>query len=120
MFEYDDVSYQGLIENDVGGEYPQAGGPDAQPEVQHAVRRFQHLPEDLRQNHILLYWLLGSGTPPYKASKPDVDYTDFSSVLGQECSNCVFAYQRVVTGQFICSKMRGTIQPSGWCNRWES
>ena len=115
---YDDVSYRGLLEYDQGDIYPQAG-INAQPEVQAAVERYRMLPPEVRRNHVLLWWLLGTGTPPYKQSKPDSAYSDKSPVLGQTCANCIFTYKRHVTGQYICSQIRGEIKLRGWCRLWK-
>jgi len=105
MGEYNSLTYEGLIEEDEGDNYPQAG-QGAQPEIHQAIARYRSAPKSWREVNILLWWLLGSGSPPYKQSKPDANYLDKSPVRGQYCSNCIFAYKRLVTGQLICSRMR--------------
>jgi len=92
-------------------------GDDAQPEVKEAIERFRELPEDERED-VLLYWLLGSGTPPYKVSKQDSEYTDAAEGK-QTCDNCEFLYLKNANNKYICSQIRGRVKPEGWCNRWE-
>ena len=115
---YDDMTYAGLEEDDWGDFYPQAA-IQAQPEVMAAVARFRMLPAEIRSDNVLLWWLLGSGTPPYKMSKTDSTYVDKSEVFGQTCKNCIFTYKRFVTGQYICSQIRGEIKLPGWCRLWK-
>ena len=97
--------------------YPGAGRY-AQPEVKQAVQRFRRLPLVQQENEVLLYWLLGDGTPPYKMSQPDSDYVDMSTVPGQVCGNCDFAFRHVGTGELICSQIRDPIAMEGWCRLW--
>ena len=100
--------------------YPEAGlNPETQIEVQEALRRWATMPPEERGDIPLLYWLLGSGTPPYKMSREESEYTDQSTVEGQTCANCEFAYKKVVRDQFICSQIRDDIQPKGWCKLWK-
>lgn len=106
-------------QDDQGQQYPDAGD-DAQPEVQEAIKRYNEMSPEERGKEPLLYWLLGSGTPPYKDSREATEYTDKSEVEGQTCGNCSFMYFRTATQQFICSQIRGVIQPGGWSNRWEA
>ena len=94
-------------------------GKNAQPEVQQAVERWKELPEEERAKTPLLYWVLGSGTPPYKMSAGESQYTDNSTVEGQTCGNCEFAYLKIANKKFICSQIRGRIQPAGWCRLWK-
>ena len=98
-------------------EYPDAG-KDAPEGVQQAIADFHELDEPKKVELPLLYHVLGDGTPAYKMSKEDAQYVDKSEAEGHECENCWFAYQKVVTGKFICSQMAGHIQPGGWCRLW--
>lgn len=99
----------------------QDAGERAPYEVQRAIDRFHmHAPDHVKENVPLLYWLLGSGTPPYKMTREESDYVDVSPVPTQQCANCVFAYQHVTSGNFICSQIRGRISPPGWCRLWRS
>ncbi|GAG09711.1 unnamed protein product [marine sediment metagenome] len=100
-------------------DYPQAGRPPAQPEIQRAVRRFRSLPIEQRERRPLLYWLLGSGTPPYKTAPEDADYVDPSETPDQACSNCAHAWQNLGTGITICALIRDPIAPGAWCRFWE-
>lgn len=95
-------------------------GTKAQPEVRQAVERWKKLPEKEKEKKPLLYWILGSGTPPYKMSMSEAQYTTNSEVSGQTCGNCEFAYLKISNKKFICSQIRGRIQPSGWCRLWKS
>lgn len=101
-----------------GYEYPEAGGSKAQPEVKKAVERWRSLPEEERARIPLLYWLLGSGTPPYKMDKADAEYQEGPKGK-QKCGNCLFAYQNATNGRFICSQVRGHIEPRAWCRLWK-
>ena len=100
-----------------GQDYPEAGG-NAQPEVKQAVGRFRQLPMAEREDKPLLYWLLGSGTPDYKMSKEDSEYQ--LSRGEQKCSNCEFAYKKVVRDRYICSQISGPIKPGDWCRLWRA
>ena len=99
-------------------QHPDAGGKDAQPEVAKAVERFRKLPVEEREKKPLLYWLLGSGTQPYKTSREDSQYTD-KTYGKQRCDNCVHAFKNVVNDKCICSQIQEEIKPEGWCKLWE-
>ena len=116
---YDPEDYAGLEEFDVGDLYPQAITPETQPEVAEAIERFRELPAIKRREQPLLWWLLGNGTPPLKASKEDANYADPSPVKDETCGNCVYAYKHVTSGKYICSMMRGYIKPAAWCEFWD-
>ena len=93
-------------------------GQRAQPEVKAAIQRFRLLPADQR-NRPLLYWLLGSGTPPYKMAQGDARYTDNTPVPSQKCSNCPHSFLHHASQTNICDQIRGVIQPGGWCKLWK-
>jgi len=98
--------------------YPRTPAEDAQPEVKDAVRRFrEEVDTEEKKNEPLLYWLLGSGTPPYKMEKADADY-DVEPYEGQKCANCEFYYEGV-DGQGVCSQVRGDIGRKHWCRLWQ-
>jgi len=99
-------------------DYPDAGA-NAQPEIQLAIERFRQLSEDERSKQPLLYWLLGTGTPPYKVSAEDSEYSDISTDKGKTCSNCEWYYIKVANNKGICSKIEPYVEPLGWCNRWD-
>lgn len=90
----------------------------APAETKKAIERFMSKPEKLRSMKPLLYFVLGSGTPPYKMSKKDSLYVD-KSVKKQNCGNCIFTYIKYVDKKPICSQIRGTIKLGGWCKLWE-
>jgi hypothetical protein len=94
--------------------YPDAG-ENAQPEVKRAITRFK---EEGHTDDILLYWLLGEGTPDYKMPKNLATYKEKSEVDKQKCANCEFAYQKVHNKQYICSQVEGDISPGAWCRLW--
>ena len=54
-------------------DYPTAG-VYANPYVQKAISQFRRLPIEEKRKKPLLYWLLGSGTPPYKMTKKGSNY----------------------------------------------
>lgn len=99
--------------------YPNAG-EDAQPGVKKEIEKFRKLPPEERSKQPLLYWLLGEGTPDFKMAKKDALYTDKTKVPSQKCSNCMFAYTKVVTSESICSQISGKIKPEAWCRLWRS
>lgn len=100
-------------------EYPDAGAEDAPEEVQEAVQRFRsEIPEEVKAEDALLYWLLGTGTPAYKMSKADAEYQ--SHPEGAEyCGSCEYAYLSNESGDLICSKVRGEVDWMGWCRLWD-
>lgn len=105
-------------EYDASNLYPQAG-VSAQPEVQYAIERFRQKPDRERAQLPLLYWLIGSSTPPYKMSKPDAKYVDPSPVA-QKCENCRHSWASVKHGFHICALITGRIEGSATCRLWEA
>ncbi len=101
----------------MANDYPQAGQPPAQPEIQQAVRRFRSLPIAEQARIPLLYWLLGSGTPPYKMAPGEAGYVN-PSTGAQTCANCAHAWQNPSTGVLICAMIRDPIVPAAWCRFW--
>ncbi len=100
-------------------EYPEAGTSRTPRLVRRAITQYRRLPKEKRAKQPLLYWLLGSGTPPYKMSKQDSNYTDGSVKESQNCGNCKFAYQNVKSKKYICSQVSGGIAPKDWCKLWK-
>ena len=111
------MKFEDIVKRKQKSDYADTG-KDAQPETKGAIERWKQLSEEERKKRPLLYWLLGSGTPPYKMSQKETKYTDNSQVEGQTCGNCEFAYLKVANKKFICSQIRDEIKPSGWCDRW--
>lgn len=110
---------------DMSGEFSVPGYPDlptenSPKEVVKFLKRFvEENSEEEVKNSILLYELLGSGTPEYKMSQDASEYTDQSSGE-QKCSNCEFLYKKVTREDtYICSQIRGEVEPEGWCNQWK-
>ena len=89
----------------------------APKETKRVIESFQNEPKELRDKKPLLYYILGSGTPPYKMGKKESGYVDVSSGR-QKCSNCIFTFQNTVKKTYICSQIRGTIKLGGWCKLW--
>ena len=100
-------------------EYPRAG-KNAPEGVRKTIEEFRQLPEEERARRPLLYYLLGDGTPPYKMSKEDSDYSDKTPLESQTCENCEFLYLKPYKNKYICSKIAGEIVPAGWCKLWEA
>lgn len=96
--------------------YPKAG-VNANLYVKKAIREFRKLPNEVKENKPLLYWLLGSGTPPYKMSKKDSQYQG-EPFRGQNCGNCRFTFMRVVNKELICSQIEGNVEIDHWCKLW--
>lgn len=105
-------------EKDEKYQYPDAG-ENAPEEVKQAIQRFREMDSEERDTDILLYWLLGAGTPPYKMSKEDSQYSDNTGTNEQACANCEFLYQKTTSGEYVCSQIRGKVDPGGWCNLWK-
>jgi hypothetical protein len=101
----------------VSYDYPHAGD-NAQPEVKEAIERFLSLSEKERAKMPLLYWLLGEGTPNYKVSAKDSEYTDVSKDKKHTCANCEWFFLKVANHKGICSKIEPYVKAEGWCNRW--
>lgn len=99
--------------------YPQAGR-NAQPEVRKALERWKELPREEKLSGPLWHWLLGDPTPVYKLPGEAVGYTNKSKFADRKCANCRYAYKAVVDDKYICSVIRGTIKPGGWCELWDS
>jgi len=89
----------------------------APEETKRAIEKFCKEPKKLRDNKPLLYYVLGTGTPPYKMSKKESMYSD-KSINNRKCSNCIFTYIKYVDKKPICSQIRGTIKLGGWCKLW--
>ena len=98
--------------------YPDAG-KDAQPEVVDAIERWKGLPEAEKVKGPLWHWLLGAATPAYKLPREAADYEDPTPIADRTCGNCRYAYKHVVSGEYICSVIRGSISPKAWCRPWD-
>ena len=57
------------------------------------------------------------GTQPWKWPQSVVRY-QLIPVGPQRCGNCIRAYQKVITGAYICSWVQGEIVLNGWCTEW--
>ena len=104
--------------NEQSNNYPDAG-KDAQPEVKEALERFKKMSPEERSKKPLLYWLLGTGTQPYKMSQEDSEYTD-KSPGEHKCDNCVYTFTNHTSGKHICSQIQEEVKLEGWCKLWES
>jgi hypothetical protein len=105
-------------ENDKDYLYPKAG-INANPLVKKAINEFRRLPNNVKEQKPLLYWLLGSGTPPYKMTKKESGYIG-KSYRGQNCGNCRYTFMRWVNKELICSQIQGNIELGHWCKLWVS
>lgn len=94
-------------------------GKNANIHVKKAIAEFKKLSKEEQKKQPLLYWLLGSGTPPYKMSKKESNYVG-KSVRGMNCGNCRYTFRREVNGELICSQIRGNIELDHWCRLWVS
>ena len=98
-------------------------GKDAAEGVKQSIEEFKNLTDEEKSKIPLLYYLLGTGTPEYKMSKEDSAYEDLTTVSGQTCGNCEFAYTKTATiasgdPDHICSQITGRISEPGWCRLW--
>ena len=82
-----------------------------------AFKAFLQLPNKVVLNKPFLYFVLGKGTPDFKMTKYTSDY-GLSKEEDHHCSNCIYSYQNVVRNKFICSQIRGEIEPMKWCRLW--
>jgi len=102
-------------------EYPEAG-IDASPGVKQDIQAFRRLPVIQRQGVPLLYYLLGSGTPPYKMDAVESAYQDEPKrvllIAEQNCANCSASYIHAKSGNWICDQISPFIAPQGWCRLW--
>ena len=73
----------------------------APPQVKVAIKEFLKKPKKYRESVPLLYYLLGSGTMAYKMSKEVAEYVDQSRVKTQNCKNCIFGFQNLVTKKAV-------------------
>ena len=96
--------------------YPKAGA-NANSYIKQAIEQFRRLPNKQKENKPLLYWLLGSGTPPYKMSKKDSRYQG-KPFRGQNCGNCRFTFMRWTNKELICSQIEGNVELDHWCKLW--
>ena len=117
IFE-DLIGVDGQKYGDNNFDYPKAG-VKANVYVQKAISQFRRLPIEERRKKPLLYWLLGSGTPPYKMTKKGSNYIG-KPYRGQKCGNCRFTFQRYVNDELICSQIQGNIELEHWCRLWAS
>jgi hypothetical protein len=99
--------------------YPDIG-EKAPVGVQMAIEEWKTKPYEYKVSRPLWFHLLGTPTPNYKLPPEAVHYTEPSPIPDQTCGNCEYAYQHVVTGDYICSVMRGQIEPEAWCRLWEA
>jgi len=97
-------------------QYP-AAGSNAPIGVRQAIQEFQHLPIEKKRVLPLLYYVLGSGTPPYKMDPADAAYQQ-TPMPPQKCGNCSASYQHVKSHGIICDQIAGSIQLNGWCRLW--
>lgn len=98
--------------------YPGAG-KDSQPEIRAAMERFRSLPARKRAELPALWWLLNDTTQLFKMSKADAQYTDTSSG-GLNCHSCDYLYFSIRWQKYICSQIKGYVEPEGTCRLWSS
>lgn len=91
----------------------------APEETKRAIEKYEQMPKSFRDEKPLLYYILGSGTPPYKMSKRASAYVDKASGK-QNCDNCIFTFQNHISKKYICSQIKGDIKLSGWCRLWKN
>lgn len=87
--------------------------------VRERVLEFANLPEDEREEKVLLWYILGTGTPEYKMSKELSEYDREGGSAKQNCGNCEFMYLKLKSGDYICSQIRGEVHFKGWCKLWK-
>ncbi len=89
------------------------------------IDEWNKLSDEVKSENPLLWWLLGKSTAYFKMPKEEALYTDKSTVKGQMCSNCMFSYQHIESGNYICDqigmdkKKNDLIKPAGWCRLWK-
>lgn len=88
--------------------------------VTERIKQYDQLSDEEKKKTPLLYWVLGTGTPAYKMSKKDSEYSDQSTDPSQICGNCKFLYYNPVRKAYICSQIRGRVKVEGWCRLWKN
>lgn len=96
--------------------YPDAA-KQSQPEIRAAMERFRSLPARKRAELPALWWMLNDTTQLFKMSKGDAQYTDHSTGH-DDCESCDYIYFSIRWQKYICSQIRGYIEPTGWCRLW--
>lgn len=106
-----------LLEQDESdlNQYPDLPLEDIHEGVREAIEDWQDAGED----GPLLYWLLQTGTPAYKMSKEESNYTNEAQDPRYSCATCEFLYTETASGKHICSQIRGEVEPEGWCKLWK-
>lgn len=102
----------------IDGQYQKAYAK-APDDIKAIILDFMRLPKDKRKEIPLLWYILGQSTAPYKMSKAVAEYSDIAVGSKENCGNCMFQYLRTYNKKYICSQMRGEINPSGWCKLWK-
>mgnify|MGYP000108347594 CR=1 FL=1 len=107
-----------LVQKAGVGMYPDAPADDAPEGVREAVEVWrEEVPDAVKYEVPLLYWLLGAGTPDYKMPKDAAGYVDHP-VDGMRCDNCEYYYE-APDGSAVCSQVRGDVEADHYCDLWE-
>mgnify|MGYP003140310448 CR=1 FL=1 len=104
--------------NMVDGQYRKAFD-NAPVEIKERILEFQQLPIEERKRLPLLWFVLNQSTAPFKMSKAVANYVDINQGSKENCGNCMYQYLRTYNKKYICSQMRGEINPQGWCKLWK-
>ena len=107
-----------LVQKAGVGMYPDAPADDAPEGVREAVEVWrEEVPDAVKYEVPLLYWLLGAGTPDYKMPKDAAGYVE-RPVDGMRCDNCEYYYE-APDGSAVCSQVRGDVEADHYCDLWE-
>ncbi len=102
-----------------GGHMYREAYKKASPPVKRIILHFRRLPLKIRENMVLLYYVIRGGTQDWKMDQKDADYKKHP-VNDQECGNCQFWYPQPLKGRYICSQVRGDdIRGNYWCRLWK-
>ena len=102
----------------VDGQYQRAYA-NAPADIKVIILEFMRLPKQKRKEIPLLWYILGQSAMPYKMSKKVAQYVDIVHGQQENFGNCMFQYYRTYNKKYICSQMRGEINPNGWCKLWK-
>ena len=111
-------AFSNLLEKGIIAE----GMKPVDPLLQKLIDKYYKLSTEDQAERPLLWWILGQTTANFKYSK---EFADYKHAEGKDkCGTCSRAYQRVLTGNYICSWVgsgKGSddqIKPNDWCKYW--
>lgn len=91
----------------------------APPAVRKIIEEFRRIPLKIRENLVLLYYILRGNTADYKMSQKDANVKK-QPINGQMCGNCKYWYPQPLRNKYACAQVRGSyIMGWFWCKLWK-